>query len=452
MAFFKLLTFVFISILPYSSEGARILTGSKMTLRKEDSTYKNNRLGCADDFLKELLPMTKRSKIDHAEVQKECDANTISCCSSDEVKSLIEMTSAGKKQLAEQAKSIASFVDFASSLDAKKFADSAPITEEIGNEAPDSLEYKEKIEKIANERASFESLLKNDLKVSKVNIDGYFNNLSMSQSGLICQACNSKFGSFFFSKTGNSDPSSALKLEISKDHCMNHYDNENRMIGFLAQLEMMLKVVEKQGIFANEDEFKSEYFNKQLMAAKDQLNRCRTSDDEFTDLTDEEIVAKEKEKETKTTGESQINTDTGVELPKSKMSSECENLCRRFLPFSPVRFMVDPFPMMNYLISVLDNFANEGSLKKPETMKPAEPVVFFEKLQGKADNVPLFFRPNALFFYNFPVKYENFKVVDIEEIKLTNMSKKEIVSTRELTIWQKIYNFLFGWFLTPYEL
>lgn len=445
MASFKLLTFVFISILPYSSEGARILTLGKTPKEKDFSLYKGNRLGCADNFLKELLPMTKRAKIDHAEVKKECDANEISCCSSEEVKSLIEMMASAKEQLAKQAKEIAQFVEFASSLDAKMFAESAPISEEIGNEAPESPEYKEKLAKMENERASFESLLKNDLKVSKVNVDGYFNNLSMSQSGLICQACNSKFGSFFYSRSEKPDPKDSIKLEISQDQCSRSYENENKMIGFLAQLEMMLKVLEKQQIIADEDELKSEYFNKQLEVTKDLLTRCKVSSDEFVDLTDEEI-------EKKKAADSQMSTDNGTEPSQSKASNECENLCRRFLPFSPVRFMIDPFPMMRYLTTALSKFANESSLKPPAISESSKEVVFFEKLQGKADNVPLFFKSNALLFYNFPVTQKNFNVVDIEEIKKTNMKEEEIVPPRNLTAWQKLYNLLFGWFLTPYEL
>lgn len=401
--------------------------------RKKDKFYESNTTGCAANLLARLFP-GKRPNIDHDKARAYCTELNISCCSADEMKTMADSMKGPKQTLKKQLDYISDFVSFAETLNVEKFTAAALTLKES--------EPKEKEKDGETDTRSYSDILTNDMKITRGNMNGYFNNLVMNQSGMICQVCDYRFGTLFFEDGG--------KLVVSQDQCNKMLENENRLLGFASQLTVLLRVAE----VLNKDkpgklEFDSTAFGKHVEAVKKDIDSCSQLDlDE--DLSDEEIESAAKK--SADFDRIVVSVDTGVDSEQAEAlkTTKCQNLCRNFLPFKPVKLLIDVFAAMEHLRKALA----ELSVVPPKPMPvPAnEGVVFFPAVANLDEGKTLAFKSTALNFFSFPLQPEHYEIGEVADLEETDMKEEEIVPPRTLAWWQKLYNSLFGWLFTPYEL
>lgn len=441
MSRFPSLRIWFLYLILSVAAAARILPKreSGPPARKKDKFYESNTTGCASGLLARLFP-GKRPNIDHDKARAYCTELGISCCAAEEIKVMAEAIKGPKQALKKQLDYITDFLNFAEALNAEKFTAAALTLKE---KEPKEKDPKEKEKDNESETRSYSDILTNDMKITRGNMNGYFNNLVMNQSGMICQVCDYRFGTLFFEDGG--------KLVVSEDQCNKMLENENRLLGFASQLTVMLRVAEvlnkdKQG----KPEFDSVTFAKRVEEVKKDIDACSQLDlDE--DLSDEEI-----EKAAKNTNSLSdpllVSADTGVDSEQAEAlkTAKCQNLCRNFLPFKPVKLLIDIFPAIEHLRKALAELSVVPPKSSP--LPGSEGVLFFPVVANIDEGKPIAFKSTALNFFSFPLQPEHYEIGEVADLEETDMKEEEIVPPRTLAWWQKLYNALFGWLFTPYEL
>lgn len=407
--------------------------GKLLTKKSEtEEFYSKNPLKCPNEFLSLFLERGKAKKNEEPnnEKTKELCSHVInSCCSSPELDRMVEMFNKGKEEIKPHLKQLKYFLEYISTTNTDKILEKYPIKEEMKEDEKNKL--KSSILK-----------LKSDVKLSISKVESYFNTMLMNYSGLICQVCDNRFGSFFHSKT---------ELITSEEQCTNMFDNESSFAPINSNLVLLLPLANLLSP-PTDPAYKVENFEKSIEAKTNLISSCRGNDDSGDVLSEEDLIKEVKENEKK-------NIDSGVSSsgPKNdderpRLDKDCEALCISLLPWAPLKLPFDLYGVINYVHNALIK-EYPSAAYPPLDVIPAANIDFYSNSKNKFPISVIYLEPTAFNFRSFPLPKSYFELSKVEEIKETTLAKEEILipmQEEELSIWKKIYNVLFGWLFEKY--
>lgn len=412
------------------------LAGEKGRLLAQDSEtvkfYSKNQLKCPAEFLSNFLKRGQAKKAEEPDTPKTkelCTSVINSCCSAAELDLMVSMFNKSKEEMKPHLKQITYFLEYISTTDTEKFVEKYPIKEDLKAEASNLL--KESIK-----------ALRNDVKLTISKIESYFNTALMNYSGLICQACDNRFGSFF-------SPSNTLTA--SPDMCTSLFENESSFAPLSSNLMLLLPLANLLSP-PTDPAYKVENFEKSIQAKTNLISKCKANEDSGDVLTDEDLDKEVQEAEKAT-------TDIGVSgaVPKSdderpRLKKPCETLCISLLPSASFRLPFDFYGVINYVHNALIK-EYPSATYPPMNVIPAANIEFYPDVKKLLPTSIIYLEPTAINFRSFPLPKSYFELAKVEEIKETTLTKSEIfipMKEGELSIWKKIYNVLFGWIFGRY--
>ena len=402
---------------------SRILAGKQPQTKTENDLYAKNLRKCNDPFLNLLLG--KRSgQVTTDKVKGTCPELKTSCCSPDEVSALVKQLDNVKARMKPHLNQISDFLNYIGALSGDKLKEDFPFEANL-----DETKKEQLTTSVKN--------IPNDAKLTQSSIEDYFNTVLKTYSGLICEACDDRFGSFFF------DRERGGRLIMSIDECNQGYSNEGKFMAFGGTLALLLKLANKLEP-PTDSNLKLESFDALLKSVNQVIDDCKEKEEDAKlEATDAELV-KDQKIEIDTNAETQA--DAIVKITPKK----CEDYCRSMLPFAPFELPFDPYPVMEYLHKAL-------SKKYPVSQYPPKPkiapetFVVFQSVKGIDADKEISIEPNGIFFSMFPIEAKLYEIAEIKPVEPSKLNENDINPRTQLTFGQKLYNIFFGWLFGKYQ-
>lgn len=403
-----------------SFRGARILPPKTQDKKEKNTFYNRNVIECSVPFLSFLSKTRHSGPGETDKVKPYCMELEATCCTKVEVDLFVKEFRAGKANMLPHLAYIENFLNYLSSIDTEKLYDGHPLKAKDGDKEKDEI---------------FKSMkgLKSDAKVTLSGIQNYFNAVAMDYSGLICQVCDNRFGSFF--------KLDAAKVVVSKSECDNMFQNELKFTALGSNLSLLLPLA--NSLVKTEDpKLKFAGFEELLKKKVDLINSCKEKEEVDNNLTDEEITKQAALRQSTDAGVVQTGSE---DTDEGRLLGQCDAYCKELLPFSKFRYPFEIYTVMDYVHRALLKVApSEAYQPKPPPPNPA--IQFYSALN--VDNLvkTLGIKPTGLHFFNFPLTRQEYQVVEVAEVEKSTMKDEELAPPpKGLSFGQKLYNIFFGW-------
>lgn len=398
---------IFILLSSVFSNGGKLLTQ-----KKEKTIYDRNLKGCNDRFLDTFLG-PKRKQPNTAKAKEICADIQVSCCDAGDMQEKLKEMEHAKNVMKGQLNYMNEFLDFVSRL---------PVEEFLTEVKKIKMKTEEEQTKLIE---TYRSLIKSDAEGSKSNLVMFFNGVVKSYSGLICLACDDRFGEFFW----KTEP----KLSINEYQCYDTLEDSYKFMSIGSQIEMLLQIANLIET-PSSDEFDHKKFADELAFKMKLAKNCLPPErDEFADDGVQSISE---------LSNPNLDEDRTIQPP------ECDSICRNNLPFAPFILPFNPVPQMKYIESVLGKrFKKEVPVVDEPNLTP---LVFFRNVFGADGDKKVILQENSLYFKAFSVIEKEYEIVKLPEMKENDIPEEDLIPRKPLSIWKRLYNFLFGWFAEPY--